>query len=228
MAVTFITWMWGDKYGVRDVKKLVSGVRRNMSGGHYRFVLVTNEKIILPDVDVVPLPDPDLTGRSCFCRLRMFDPEWQRQHGMDDRLVSLDLDLLVTGPIAPLFDRQEKFLILQGVNAVNPNPFNCSLMMLRAGSHPEVWRDFSLEKAGEMEFHEFPDDQGWIWHKLPDAEGWVAGSSSGIYGFKKPGWPVNAQNNLPRDARIVAFIGSRKPSQFIHMPWVRNNWRIGA
>ncbi len=81
----------------------------------------------------------------------------------------------------------------------------------------------ALEAAAKVPFYEFPDDQGWIWHKLPRAAGWLAGPTSGIYGFKKPGWPPG--DNLPADARLVAFPGARDPSQFTHLPWVRKYWR---
>jgi len=228
VAINFITWLWGDKYSSLDVAKLRDGVKRNSKQSH-RFIVVTNEDLDLPsDVEVVPIEDENLIGRGCFCRLRMFDPAWQKKHNLTDRIVTLDLDLVVTGKIDPLFDRPEGYLILQGVNAVNPNPFNCSLTMLRPGLHREIWDRFSLEESEKMKYHEFPDDQGWIWHTFPRARGWVAGSSSGIYGYKKPGWPVAMDHRLPHGARIVAFIGARKPQQFAYLGWVQANWRVGT
>jgi hypothetical protein len=136
--------------------------------------------------------------------------------------VCIDLDTVITGPLDGLFDRPENFIILQGANASNPCPFNGSLMMLRAGARPDVWRDFSLKAAGSVPFFEFPDDQGWLWHKIPDAAGWKAGSESGVYAFQKPGWPKD--DRLPADAKIVAFPGWRDPSKFANEPWVRQHW----
>jgi len=161
--------------------------------------------------------------RSCFVRLRMFDPIWQRANGFKDRIVSLDLDLVITGTIEPLFETPSSFMILKGANEVNPNPFNASIMMLRPGHHADVWDDFRPDAAQILPHHEFPDDQGWIWHKLPNADGWQAGSQSGIYGFQKPGWPKGSFD-LPPDARIVAFIGKRKPRMYESVPWVRRYW----
>jgi hypothetical protein len=152
----------------------------------------------------------------------MFSPEWQYMNGMDDRLVCIDLDVVVTGELDPLFDRPESFLILQGANAANPCPFNGSLMMLRPGVHPEVWSDFTVDVAAKVPFYEFPDDQGWLWHKVPDAAGWKAGPSSGVYAFQKPGWPKG--NDLPTDARLVVFPGWRSPEKFFHVPWIKKHW----
>jgi hypothetical protein len=153
----------------------------------------------------------------------MFDPEWQARHGLTGRIVSIDLDAVITGPLDPLFDRPEPFVILHGGNAANPCPFNGSMFMLRAGAHPDVWRDFSLTRAEEAPRHEFPDDQGWLAYRLPKAAGWTIGEVSGVYCFHKPGWPSG--DALPAGARLVAFPGRRDPSQFTHLEWVKENWR---
>ena len=209
--LTVVTWIWGDKYSFEYAHRLHRGLRRNLRQD-FDFEVLT------------PLPeDAELVGRGCFCRLRMFDPGWQEEMLIRDRLVCLDLDVVITGPLDELFDRPESLVILRGANAKNPNPFNCSALMLRAGAHPEIWRDFSLERAEKIPRHDWADDQGWLWHKVPDAAGWQCGAESGIYAFRKPGWP--SDDRLPRDARIVAFPGARDPSQFEHLDWVREHWR---
>lgn len=222
-----VTWLWGDKYGQDDVRKLQAGVSRNLKQDHRFFVAKPQAE------------DEHLTKiAGCFCRLRMFDPAWQKQMDITegDRIVCMDLDSVVTGELDPLFNRPERFMILQGANAANPCPFNGSLMMLRAGAHPEVWSDFSIDKAKAVPFYEFPDDQGWLHHKLPKAAGWKVGSPSGVYAFAKPGWPVaqvedicngrksNVPGDLPKDARLVVFPGWRSPEKFKHLDWIKKHW----
>jgi len=225
VAVNFVAWLWGSKYPLESVEKLAAGLRRHYAQKH-RLILVTDRDVKSCDrYDVVPLEDKELIGRGCFCRLRTFDPEWQARHELTDRIVGVDLDLVIVDRTDPLFDREEPFVILKGVNAINPNPFNCSIYMLRPGSHSEVWRNFSLDKAQKIQYHDFPDDQGWIWHMLPEAGTWKGGHPSGIYGFKKPGWPPHS-SALPLNCRIVAFIGWRKPEQFTHLDWVQKHWRV--
>lgn len=225
--VTVISWLWGNKYGVRDVNRLARGVRKH-SKNVERFLLFSDSVKRLAgldsDIEQELLVDRHLIGRGCFCRLRMFDTVWQSWNKLNDRIVSLDLDAVIVGPIDELFDRPEPFLILRGANAANPNPFNASVMMLRPGFRPDVWSEFSLAKAEATPFYEFPDDQGWIWHMLPNAAGWPVGAPSGIYGFEKPGWPAYGSQRLPEGARIVAFIGKRKPAQYTHVPWVKKHW----
>src|SRR5262245_14398923 len=206
------TWIWGDKYGEEYIARLWSGVQRGLKSTLFDF------RVIHPQIN-----DDDLL-KGCLCRLRMFDPRWQHDHGIKpwDRIVCLDLDLVITGELDPLFDRSEDFVILQGANAANPCPYNGSVMMLRAGAHQEVWRDFSLDAVRRVPRYEFPDDQGWLWAKLPNAATWNVGSESGIYAFRKPQWPKD--DRLPFDARIVAFPGARDPSQFKHLAWVQKHW----
>jgi len=224
VALDIITWIWGTKYTTLDIRKLYSGVKKHLKQPFTFNVFTQGPLVGLPtEIVVRPIADPVLTQRHCFCRLRQFHPRWQEANGFRGRIISLDLDAVITGPLDPLFDRPEDFLILQGVNSNNPNPFNGSVTMLRAGKHPEVWDDFSVEKARKTPFYEFPDDQGWIWHKLPNASGWKGGSPSGIYAFQKPGWPAGLV--FPTDARIVAFIGAKKPSMYRHLGWVQRHWR---
>jgi hypothetical protein len=207
------SWLWGDKYDRSYVDKLVGGIERNLSEPH-RIAIFSPESWDLP---LTKIP-------GCYCRLRMFDPAWQRDQGIDegDRLVCLDLDTVIVGRLDEVFDRPEPFVILQGANASNPCPYNGSMIMLRAGAHPEVWRDFSVEAAAKVPYYDFPDDQGWLAAKVPGAAGWRAGEG-GVYAFAKPGWPRG--DALPSDARIVTFPGRRDPGQFVHLPWVAEHWR---
>lgn len=210
--LTICTWLWGSKYGREYVERLSSGLRRHLKQP-YQFL------VVYPDAEDNYLTE--LPG--CLVRLRMFDPAWQAQRHID-RLVCIDLDVIIMAELDPLFDRDEPFVILQGANSSNPCPYNGSLMMLRAGCHSEVWTDFSLEAVNAIPFDLYPDDQEWIAHKIPNAAGWKAGSESGVYAFGKPGWPSGEQ--CPPDARLVAFPGRRDPKQYQHLKWVRINWRV--
>lgn len=229
------TWLWGEKFNVSDVAKLAAGVRRNLKQPH-RFVCMvdTLEREPVDGVGYRLIENRDLLEiKGCYARLRLFDPHWQflREIKPGERIVNIDLDTVITGELDLLFDRPEPFVIMQKGNASNPCPFNGALQMIRAGAHPEVWADFSVEAAGQVPFYEFPDDQGWIWHKVPDAAGWKCGMESGVFVFRKPGWPSfhrnmgSAGDRLPKGARLVTFSGGRSPEKFSHLPWIEEHWR---
>lgn len=209
MALTIVTWLWGSKYPRYYVERLANGLRQHLRQPH-RFLVVSPE----PE-------DEYLTKvKGCFCRLRMFDPEWQAKYGITDRVVCVDLDVVITGPLDVLFDRSEPFTILQDVNSSNPARFNGSIWMLRAGYRPDVWTDFSLDAAEQVPFYTFPDDQGWFEAKMPDAGAW--GAADGVFAYKKRNWPGG--DALPNGARLVAFPGWRDPSKFQHLDWVKEHW----
>lgn len=211
--LTVITWRWGAKYSPEYVRRLKASVARHLKQPH-RFLCVGDD---------IPIEDEHLLNvrDGCWSRLRMFDPHWQARHGID-RLVCLDLDLVVTGPLDPLFDRPEPFVILRGGH-FSPCPFNGSVQMIARGAHPEVWSSFTVKEAEEVATADGTwrgSDQTWIAHMVPDAAGWTY--RDGIFGFAKPGWPSGV--SLPDGARIVTFPGKADPSQLSHLTWVRSNW----
>lgn len=224
--LTVCTWLWGEKYSGDYVAKLYNGLRRHLTQP-FQFRCFTDRGLDA-DVRLIPRQDRHLLDiKGCFARLRVFDPVFQRLENLHDRIVCIDLDTVITGPLDPLFNRPEPFVILRGANAANPNPFNGSLWMFRAGTHHDIWSDFELTSACDAlrvagKVYDFPDDQGWFWHKVPGAAGWKAGAASGVYGFQKPGWPKGEA--LPDGARLVAFFGKRDPSQFVHLDWVKKEW----
>jgi hypothetical protein len=207
------TWAWGSKYGAEYVERLKAGVARNLTRP-YEF------RVFAPEPEDVHLTEI----KGCFCRLRAFDPEWQARQGIGpgDRLVTLDLDLIVTGALDDLLSRPEPFGILQGVHSSNPLNFNGSFWWLDAGYRPDVWSDFSLEAAAKERFADFPDDQSWMESRLA-AEAGRVGPETGVFGFHKPGWPKGEV--LPKNASIVAFPGWRDPVGFKHLDWVKEHWR---
>lgn len=210
MTLHVTTWLWGDRYGFDYVDKLAAAVARNL--GSHRFLVCPPDP---RDIALTEMP-------GCFARLRTFDPEWQVKNGIcpGDRILNLDLDLVVTGRLDWLAERPEPFGILQGVNAVNPCRFNGSVWWTTAGHRPDVWTKFSLEAARRVRHADFPDDQAWLEAMIPEAG--AIGPADGVYGFQKPGWPKGEA--LPDNAKLVAFFGWRDPSKFEHVPWVKQHW----
>lgn len=223
-----VCWYWGDRYPVEYVQKLAAGFKRHLRQPH-RFAVVSEDgRVKLDGVESWAIKNTELIPPnlwpSCVVRMRLFDSAWQANNGImpGERIVDVDIDSVVTGPLDPLFDRPEPFTILQGINSTNPNPFNGSLWMVRAGYRPEAWTDFSLEALTKLPHHWRPSEQDWMYHKFPDAAAW--GPKDGVYGFKKKGW-YGRRDDLPKNARLVTFPG-RDPAKYAEVPWVKQNWRI--
>lgn len=235
--LTVVTFLWRPAPGYRSkfttehVNVLRRMVRRNYLKPH-RFVLITDDVsgVTEPDIECFELwndhrsiPNPSGRGNpSCYRRLRLFAPQPGRFLG--DKFVCLDLDCVITGDVAPLWDRDEDFMIWR--SGTSGNPYNGSMFMLKAGARPTVWTDFNPERS-PFETRRaglYGSDQAWIAHALgPDEQTWS--SKDGVMSFRLD---VQPHRRLPGGSRIVFFHGAVDPwSDGIarRYPFVKDHWR---
>jgi len=223
--IHIVSWFWGNKYKPYFLMKLRKALVRNIKQP-FIFHVVTdaqNNNILLPGCYRWNIADPQLLQEpGCIVRMRLFDWKWLEAHSIKkgEKVVNLDIDSIVTGQLDPLFDMYEEFAILQGINSTNPNPYNGSFWMFKAGDYQDVWDEFSLEALHKVPKHSIFDDQAWLHHMLPNACEW--GPEQGVYGFKKKHWPSG--DDLPENARLVVFPGRRDPRKLGHLDWVDTHW----
>lgn len=193
--LSVVCWRWTPPNGYRSTYAPETvNVLRRMVARHYhrphRFVCVTDDAAGLdPEVHVVPLwPDhatvPSPHGGhnpSCYRRLKAFAPEARELLG--ERFVSIDLDTVIVGDLAPLWDRPEDFVIW---GETDPRSFyNGSMFLMTAGTRRQVWDRFDptsspreAKAAGR-----FGSDQGWISYVLGPGEA-IWGRQDGVYSFR--------------------------------------------
>lgn len=140
------------------------------------------------------------------------------------RLVSLDLDCVITGDLRPIFDRTEDIVLWGDTNPTTP--YNGSLILHRTGTRPHVWEDFdpttSPLRAKALGY--FGSDQAWIGAALgPDEPRFSR--EDGVYSYRVD---LRVRGELPSNARIVFFHGQWDPwmteVQRRH-DWVREHYR---
>ena len=235
--LTFVSWRWTPKARYRSTfaPETVYALR-DMIAKHYakphRFVCVTDEPGKLPGIETIPLwPDacsvPSPIGHSypsCYRRLKVFAPDAGEMFG--PRLVSIDLDSVITGDITPLFDRPEDFVIWGESDFPNTTPYCGSMWMLRTGTRPQVWTKFDerLSPRLAMKAGCRGSDQGWISYVLGKGEA-VWTRKDGVYSFRKH---LSKRPNyaLPPDARIVFWHGKVDPWSYRgqQIPWVQKHY----
>lgn len=227
MTLFVASWLWGTKWRGIYAERLFAGIERNLAQD-YRSVLVTDQPVNSGADLIVPIDEEDrqlLAMPGCLVRMRMFDRKWQARLGMKagDRIVCIDVDAVITGRLDPLFDRADKFTIMQGFNTTNACPFNGSLWLFRAGARHDVWDDFSLgaHEKYNVPIHKIADDQGWLHSRFPNAAAYTP--TDGVYAFKKAGWKVKGRRKLPENARVVAFPG-RDPGKYPDVDWLKQHW----
>ena len=216
--LTFVCWKWQDRNGWRKpytathVNVLAQMLREHLTIPH-RLICITDDPSGIRG-ETYPIWDVEVKvgqrAPNCFRRLRLFSP-WAEELG--HRLVSIDLDCVIRRNIDHLFAGLEDFRICEGRAA----PYNGSMWMIRAGSHPEVWRDFCPETAlqeiaqtrRENGRPYYGSDQAWMSYKLPGAPTW--GMTDGVYQYSLLGPRRRTQALDHSLASIVFFAGGIKP-----------------
>jgi hypothetical protein len=153
-----------------------------------------------------------------------------------DRILSFDLDVVITGDITPLVDRPEDFVIWggqmikarkRGLPGVVYCWYNGSMMMLRAGTRKQVWDRFDPKVSPQQSNKALSrgSDQGWISYVLGQKEA-TWGEQDGVYSFRS--YIVPNKGLLPANAKVVAFHGRHDPWERgvqAQYPWVREHYR---
>lgn len=220
--LTVLTWLWrqrrGPGYTAAHVNIWADMVRRNLSMQH-RVACVTefpegidpSIEIIAPPGDFEDVTIPTWRGSKpqCLRRLAMFRPDAADIFG--DRFACMDLDCVIAGPLAPLLDVDDDFVICPGT--APSRPYNGSMMLIRAGSRPDVYERFTAEGAAEAGRLFVGSDQAWISHILGPNER----TFGGIHYWRLGG--------RPEDARVAFFPGQIKPWHLDRDPWVGKHYR---
>jgi hypothetical protein len=198
----------------------------------FDFVCCTDDAKGLESIRTIPLwndyadiPNPHgLRNPSCYRRLKVFAPDAASWLG--ERIIPIDLDMVVTGDLTPLFDDPADFKIWGQTDFPGKQWFNGSFWSLRAGSRPQVWTQFdpltSPEKAKAAGAR--GSDQGWMSYILGSSEQ-TWNTKDGIYSYR-----VHVAKNgyrLPEGARLVAFHGRVDPwsEEAQRLKWIRECYR---
>lgn len=226
--ITVVCYLWhGHHYSLQSrwnfgqdhVVRLRNMLRRHLPLEH-DMVCVTHDAAWNEDVEgvrTVPVEENliALAGVG-WPKLSFFRPDAAEFFG-GNRLLLIDLDCVVVDSLAPLVDREDKFVIWShgGVEY-------CTAMILSdAGYHSEAWQKFDASIPTKITP---PLEQLWIRRMYPSIEkvGAIWTKKDGVLKFSR-----DAKDGLPRGARIVFFNGKSDPSsaelQQQHH-WIAENW----
>lgn len=199
-------------------------VRRHLTIPH-RIACVTNHPEGIDDSIEIISPPGDFEDvrigtwgehlPQCHRRLAMFRPDAADIFG--ERFVCMDLDCVVGGSLDPLFDISDDFAMYNGTSA--SRPYNGSMMMMRAGARPQVYTEFTPERAEYAGRRFIGSDQAWISHCLGKGER-VWGVPEGVYSWSQMSRSVDAA------PRLVFFPGDVKPWHLVlRSGWVGRHYR---
>lgn len=233
-----VTFKWKPAPGYRSkfegahVNTLAAMVRHHYQKPH-RFSCITDDPTGIDQrhVRVIPLWRDHATlqsayGRrnpSCYRRLKLFSADAATIIG--PRFVSLDLDMVITGDMAPLWDRPEDFVIIKSATPPPRYLYNGSMLLMTAGARRQVWDDFHPVRSlqATVKSRMFGSDQAWISLKLGPGEA-TWDTADGVYS-----WRIHLEPNggaLPANARLTSWHGSDDPwgPRAQQLAWVRQHY----
>ena len=241
-----ICYKWGTLYPPDYVNILYRMVGRQLSAPH-TFHCITDDPDGLDDgVTVHQLPDYGVEG--IWRKLMTFQEDFLGLKGK--YVVSIDIDVVVVGPLDFLLERPEEDFIIARNWTRSGTRGSGSLYRLRVGSHPEIWNEFigDTEKAidryhgknrlvGEQNwlnahfetFEYFPDGKVVSFKRHCGSRGHIvrlAGReiiNTARFGKASP----------PQGAALVSFHGDPSPADVMysyfgrwrHAPFVQEYWR---
>lgn len=232
--ISVVVWRWGTKYPVGHVLKMQSMLRRHLTLPH-RLVCITDKPQELPaDITPIKLPKAIPGDHKCLRRMWLYSP---KAAVCGERLLQIDLDVVLIGNIDAIVDRPEDFVIWKSdSNTIHKWAYNATLMLITPGAKADVWARFSANPARIMAE---ADADGW-WAKVNSDQAaacylmkdqpiatWT--QADGIYAYRVfAGKHGERGAVLPADAKIVSFHGPRDPAipdLQQKSPWIREHWR---
>jgi uncharacterized Rossmann fold enzyme len=214
LNVVAVNWKNYAGRGTEYANILFDSIRRNLPDGFAgRFIVFTddtksggyNEGIWLRS-----LPD-NLEG--WFNKLYLFRP------GLfppGDRVLYLDLSILITGPLDAIAAYDGPFATLR--DFYRPDGLQSAVMAWRAGDHTDIWKSY---QAAGCPTDDPGGDQSWIERtQLQTAVRLQDVFPDAFVSYK-------LINGPPEKASIVKFHGQPKPHE-ITTGWVPEVWKIGG
>jgi hypothetical protein len=218
-------------YTSKHVNILHNSIKRNITVP-YRFICITDDPTgIDSDIEIVELWDKYKSLGGCYNRLYLFSKDMKSLIG--DRILSIDLDVVITANIDEIVSRTEDFVMNEYNIEANKNAthqyYNGSLVLMNAGARSKVWKHFHNPGSLEVLEHRrkrnelVGTDQAWISHLLGPTEETFTPEYDGVYDFRK----IPVKHILPNNAKMVFFHGKRDPSTLVHSyEWIREHWRL--
>lgn len=227
--LTVVCWRWGGVFGPEYVNRLKLGLRKHLRLDH-RLVCITDDATGI-DVDVAVLPIRHYTNTPrCRRRMKQYDARFARALG--ERILSIDLDVVITGDLTPLVDRPEPIVCWKvGYAGV----FSGSFVLYRFDALDGAYQLFAADPVRYprlVQRRGVASDQAMLnaWLKTqPAIPFWT--EADGIRTYFGAGYEQLAylgigpsQPELPSGTRLVVLGSADKAAMdAVQYPWVREH-----
>lgn len=247
--VCIVCIKWGNKFPPYYVNRLYAGVKRSLDRP-FRFVCYTEHpEGIRPEVEIYPLPEEPFedrmveamtTGkrRGAWRKVTVMRPGEAKLSGPT---LILDLDVVITGPLGPLFDHAPG-KVCMGRDWLERRRRRVgghgSVCRFDPHLHSYLYEDFASDIEASIAWKGEQKYTSMTAHKRGDLEyfpdGWICS-------FKRQSIPLFPFNflstpKLPEDCRVMCFHGTPKMEEALTgdcpklryrtrpAPWLRKLW----
>ena len=248
--ITVCLWDWNQRYGIEHVATMRDMLSRHLSLPH-EIVCITDRAKQIPagirTFDVKHTIGPQ--DHKCQRRMWLYGGKpkaagkpWAGDLGQ--RLLQLDLDVVLTDSIDPIVDRPDPFVIWKSDSTVKSNrphgwAYNATVMLLDAGARRDVYDRWNADRRGVSKAADADgwdvktcSDQAIATYLLKDNPPSVWTNDDGIYAYRAFAGPDGMKDTgLPAGCRIVSFhgrSGARHPGAKelqARSPWIREHWK---
>lgn len=205
----------GTRYTANYVNRLYAGVCKHTQH-EFDFVCLTDDsKGITCDFEAI---ETDL--KNWWAKLVLFKPQTCLR---GRRVIFLDLDTVITGPIDFLFSYKGNFAILRDLGV--PTGLGSAIMSIAPWYGTHIWTAFAAQVVAAMQ--QFWGDQEFIATQVlrTELDLWQELAPGRIVSYKLT--PGVSEGRLPLETSIVCFHGDPKPHE-IHEAqapaWFQENW----
>ncbi len=231
--INICCFLWYDPHGIRNpiyifddrhVRALRDMVKKHLPIEH-EFICVSDRMI--EGVTTIPLDYTMHIPGTRFAKLMMYRPDGRLS---GKRILYLDLDCVIVDSIDPIADRDEDLVLWRNPNfpAKRRARYNTSIILHRTGTRTDLHTKFN--KAHHPQYLRGKvggTDQAWISYMCDEVTEAHWTNKQGVYGAGRLRDIVaGVGTELPKNARIVFFPGSREPgmakTQALH-PWIREH-----
>lgn len=223
-------WKWGTTFGPEYVNRLRAALEKHLHIPHELVCITDDATGIDSRVRAVAMPTTFADTPRCRRRMQIFSRDFARQIG--ERILTIDLDVVIVDDITPLVNRPEPVVCWRvGYAGVYSGSFH----LMNSGELDGLWKLYEANPEGFPEIVQdrgCPSDQamlnwflwGWTIPRWTEADGLVTYFGDGYKHLEHHGVGPN-RTRLPKGARIVV-LGSADKAVMDEgrFPWVREHW----
>lgn len=214
---------WDDpQRGIDYINRLYAGVCRNLTLP-FKFTCFLQEGINHKNIDkginIIYFYSPSWLG--CLPKLKAFDDD----NGFTDRVIVLDLDLVITGNLDEMFSYNGRFMTRSTFKKLPRIVSGGDIVFFQAGTMP-FW-DLLKEKPKEIE-NITGGRERFIYRQFFSKIGMDFVQTlypNQIFSYKRH--VKRAKGKLSPNCRIVSCHGRPRPHE-INEPWIKEHWINGS